>query len=197
MTGWSQSGTLITIRPKPVAASRRKHSGRVSSSISVASGLAGRGASIAEPSKRVGSAGGGIYAWAANTVGETSRPPTDGKWQPFNLALLDQALKDGRPVVVDWGANWCINCRVLEARVLRAGAVEEAFLRSNAVLLRADETVENPPTTLLNSELGGQSIPVLAIFSPGRPVRPVVLRDNYSAQRVVEELQKAGVGKGF
>jgi hypothetical protein len=48
----------------------------------------------------------------------------------------------------------------------------------------------------LNRELGGQSIPVLAIFSPGRPLTPVVLRDNYSKERVMAEVEKAGSRKG-
>lgn len=154
-------------------------------------------------------AGAGLYVWGTNTLrAESGAPAAAGvnsvrlpdaasaTWLPFNVAIMDQALKDGRPVVVDWGANWCINCRVLEARVLRTGAVEDAFMRSNAVLLRADETVENPPTAFLNRELGGQSIPVLAIFSPGRPLTPVVLRDNYSKERVMAEVEKAGSRKG-
>jgi thiol:disulfide interchange protein DsbD len=110
------------------------------------------------------------------------------------VALLDDALKSGRPVVVDWTANWCINCKFLEARVLRTSPVEEAFAKNNALLMKADETEDNPPAALLNRELGGESIPVLAIFSPGRPNAPVVLRDNYGGEKVIGELEKAKGG---
>ena len=112
-------------------------------------------------------------------------------WLPFNLALLDQAIKDGRPVLVDWTADWCINCRVLEAAVLSRADLRHAVISQNAVLLRADLSQENPSATALNEKLGSQSIPVLAIFAPSRPNEPVVLRDSYSASRVIREIELA------
>jgi thiol:disulfide interchange protein DsbD len=133
----------------------------------------------------------GLYVMASRYVREIPRNVDDGAWRPFNVALLDDALKSGRPVVVDWTASWCINCHALEAFVLNTGGVNEAFVKSNALLLRADLSTDNPPATLLNRELGGEAIPVLAIFSPGRPREPVVLRDSYSSQRVIEEVGRA------
>jgi thiol:disulfide interchange protein DsbD len=105
--------------------------------------------------------------------------------------LLDAALKQGRPVVVDWTAEWCINCRSLEAFVLSTQAVQDGFRNRRAVLLRADLSVDNPPASRLNEKLGGQAIPALAIFAPSRPETPVVLRDNYSPTRVINELNNA------
>jgi len=129
----------------------------------------------------------------ARLGGETAvipeKPTT--QWMPFNVALLDAALKEGRPVVVDWTADWCINCRTLDTFVLSTEAVQKAFVDNRTVLLRADLSSDNPPATALNSKLGGQAIPVLAIFSPSRPYEPVVLRDKYSRDRVVSELQAA------
>ena len=112
-------------------------------------------------------------------------------WLPFNTALLDAALKQGRPVVVDWTADWCINCRSLEAFVLSTQPVQTAFRDQNAVLLRADLSLDNPPATRLNEKLGGHAIPVLAIFSPSRPENPIVLRDSYSPSHVIDELKNA------
>jgi suppressor for copper-sensitivity B len=114
-----------------------------------------------------------------------------GEWLPFNVALVDEALKDGRPVVVDWTADWCPNCHALEALVLSREAVQQAFAGRNAVLLRADLSADNPPATALNHKLGGEAIPVLAIFSPSRPTEPVVLRDSYSQARVIGEVTGA------
>jgi thiol:disulfide interchange protein DsbD len=112
----------------------------------------------------------------------------NGEWMPFNIALLDEALKQNRPVVVDWTADWCINCRVLEAAVLEREEMKKTFLARNVLLLRADLSEENPPATALNKKLGGEAIPVLAIFKPGLPTSPVVLRDSYSTTRVTAEL---------
>ncbi len=120
---------------------------------------------------------------------------TNGQWVPFNVALMDAALKNGRPVVVDWTADWCINCRSLEAFVLSAKSVQDGFHDSRAVLLRADLSEDNPPATAFNEKLGGHAIPVLAIFSPARPLEPVVLRDSYTPGRVVAELNNSRPGK--
>ena len=143
--------------------------------------------------------GAGVYAAAKRIT--PIRPPMNpsgtallpdksgGEWLPFNMALLDEALKQGRPVVVDWTADWCINCRVLEATVLDREETMRTFIARNAVLLRADLSQENPPATELNRKLGSEAIPVLAIFKPGQPYSPVVLRDSYSVSRVVGELR--------
>ncbi|HVT79972.1 MAG TPA: thioredoxin family protein, partial [Phycisphaerae bacterium] len=97
----------------------------------------------------------------------------------------------GRPGVVDWTADWCINCQVLDATVLSREETQQAFAKSNALLLRADLTSDNPAATALNKKLGGEAIPVLAIFSPARPDKPVVLRDTYSRDRVIAEIEAA------
>ncbi len=130
--------------------------------------------------------GAGIMTLAANAA-----RPADGRWVPFNVALLDKALKDGRPVVVDWTADWCINCQAVDVAVLSREETQKAFVDSNALLLRADLSEDNPPATELNRKLGGEAIPVLAIFSPSRPEQPVVLRDIYSQARVIAEIQAA------
>ena len=49
--------------------------------------------------------GGGIFLLAQSTASSDT-----ARWLPFNVALLDQALEQGRPVVIDWTAEWCINC---------------------------------------------------------------------------------------
>jgi hypothetical protein len=59
------------------------------------------------------------------------------------------------------------------------------------LLLRADLSTDNPPATALNRKLGGEAIPVLAIFAPARPFQPVVLRDSYTQARVIEEVDRA------
>jgi thiol:disulfide interchange protein len=117
---------------------------------------------------------------------------SDGKtWLPFNMALVKESQRQGRPVVIDWTADWCINCRVVEATVLDSEAVQRTFVERNAVLLRADLTNTNRPAETLNQKLKGQSIPVLAIFSPSKPTRPVVLRDLYSGKDVTDAVKLA------
>ena len=77
------------------------------------------------------------------------------KWVPFNMALLQEGLRQGRPVVIDWTADWCINCKVVEARVLNSDEVRRAFREHKALLLRADLTGANEPAKLLTVNCRG------------------------------------------
>ncbi len=113
-------------------------------------------------------------------------------WERFNMKALDRGLKEKRVVVVDWTANWCINCRVVEATVLHSAAVQKEFREKHVLLLKADITAGNPVAEKMLEKLGGRSIPFLAIFSPEKPTRPVVLRDWYSRERVMGEVERGG-----
>ncbi|MGC8561354.1 MAG: protein-disulfide reductase DsbD family protein, partial [Phycisphaerae bacterium] len=115
-----------------------------------------------------------------------------GHWQNFSLGRLRAALKAGHPVVLDFTANWCVNCKFVKATVLDNPTTRENFNRARAVLLRADLTTQNPVAQSLLVKLGGRSIPFLAIFSPRSPFRPEVLRDLYSIGDVAHALQTAG-----
>jgi thiol:disulfide interchange protein DsbD len=126
----------------------------------------------------------GLIRWATPTPGVLA-------WQPFSIAALDAGLASGKPVVVDWTATWCINCRAVEAGVLDSARVQQAFRQQGAVLLRADITDHNPAAEALLAKLDGRAIPFLAIFSPEAPLQPTVLRDLYTRERVISELKQA------
>ncbi len=130
----------------------------------------------------------GALFYLAKPVADTA---TEQKWQPLSIKLIDDALAAGRPVVVDWGADWCWNCIVLEKTVLSAEDVQKHFADKNTLLLKADLSHSNPLGEDLLARLNTRAIPALAIFSPKDPLRPVVLRDGYTRQRVKDELAKA------
>ena len=111
--------------------------------------------------------------------------------EPFTPAALQSALAEGRPVVIDWTATWCINCRFVEATVLDSDPVQKSFRDKKVFFLRADISTSNPPAEELLEKLGGRSIPFLAIFSPKRPSEPVILRDLYTRDRILRELEAA------
>lgn len=59
-------------------------------------------------------------------------------WQPYDAAVLSEAAKDQRPVVIDFSADWCLPCKELDHRTFSQPEVIEA---ARAVLpLRADLT---------------------------------------------------------
>ena len=66
-------------------------------------------------------------------------------WQPFSLEKLKQvAVDEGHTVLVDFSAEWCINCKFFEKTVLHTKAVEQAIARAGAVTMYGDYT-KYPP----------------------------------------------------
>lgn len=56
-------------------------------------------------------------------VSGITRQPTDDRWQtvtePAELdRILEESKNAGQPVLVDWYADWCISCKVIEHEVL-------------------------------------------------------------------------------
>ncbi|RWU27024.1 protein-disulfide reductase DsbD [Pseudomonas alkylphenolica] len=83
---------------------------------------------------------------AAMRVESNAPVATQADWRTITTpAALDSALAqakaDGKPVVLDWYADWCISCKVIEHEVLTAPAVKQQL--QGYTLLRFDITESN------------------------------------------------------
>ncbi len=129
-------------------------------------------------------------ASAATNAGDPhSRTFQVNRWQPVTLGRMDAALRAGHPVVVDFSAPWCINCKFIKATVLDAPAVREVYAQSGTVLLSAD--IDRPVPKAIWLKLGGRALPYLAILSPQRPMSPEILRDIYTQRDVIRDIHAA------
>ncbi|MDN7140188.1 protein-disulfide reductase DsbD [Pseudomonas sp. JQ170] len=80
------------------------------------------------------------------TAGAQPLSAAQSDWQTITTpAALDSALalakEAGQPVVLDWYADWCISCKVIEHEVLAAPAVKNQLIGYK--LLRFDITQSN------------------------------------------------------
>lgn len=116
-------------------------------------------------------------------------------WLPFSMALLGQETALNRTVVVDFTADWCATCKILERTVLNTQKVREFVDANQLVMLMADWTTPNPEIDTMLQKLGSEQIPVLAIFPAGRPNQPIVLRGGYTQTTLLEKLGEAGASQ--
>ncbi len=146
---------------------------------------------------------GAAIAWAWNQTPSADASPTpghaeagDGPWQPFTRESFDQARASGKVVVVDFTAEWCINCKVLEASVLKPEPVASQLSSAGVVTFKADLTSRKAPGwEMLQKTLGRQGIPLLAIWGPGTTgttgdAKPW-LSEFYTATQVMDAIQAA------
>jgi suppressor for copper-sensitivity B len=127
---------------------------------------------------------GGLYRIA--------KAPSDMAWQPFSLERLKQvAVDEGRTVLVDFSAEWCLNCKFFEKTVLHTKPVEQAIARSGAVTMYGDYTKYPPEIDETIKALRANGVPVIAIFPGDTPYAPIVFRGGYRKQDLIAALDRA------
>lgn len=100
-------------------------------------------------------------------------------------------IDEPRTVLVDFTADWCLTCKTLEATVLNAPTVVEALQRDDVVLLKADYTRRPPEVERFLNVLGSKQVPIVAVFSPDNPNSPIIFRDGYTQQMILDALDKS------
>ncbi|MDP7004991.1 MAG: cytochrome c biogenesis protein CcdA [Phycisphaerales bacterium] len=104
--------------------------------------------------------GGGIFGG----IRLTDKGPID--WEYYTPELLAEKLAEGDIVVLEFTAEWCLNCKLLESTVLHSPRVVDAFDADDVSPIKIDLTGNNVSGNELLNELGGLRIPLLIIMGP-------------------------------
>jgi suppressor for copper-sensitivity B len=140
---------------------------------------------------------GAAFAAAVGWFAFTSLVPHDSlvPWQPFSRAELARLSAEGKTVVVDFSADWCLTCKYNLNFVLNTDEVHQAIKANNAVPLLADWTDGSIEIKEMLESLKSNSIPLLAIYPANKPNDPIVLRDVVQRQQVIDAINEAGPSK--
>jgi|YNPBryunderm2012_1023409.scaffolds.fasta_scaffold01522_5 thiol:disulfide interchange protein DsbD len=85
-----------------------------------------------------------LVAWAVMIALPTQKAEGGHiAWQPYSEAALQQAVAEGKPVVIDFYADWCLPCKELEANTFSDPRVVQAF--EGIVAMKADLTRDDSP----------------------------------------------------
>lgn len=130
-----------------------------------------------------------IRTEAATATAEQSGGWVRGAWVNYRPGLADRARKEGKIVVLDFTAEWCINCKTLKAAVLDVDPVRSAFDADDVVLIEVDLTSRRAPGWELLRSLGQTGIPLLTIQGPKQETP--WLSNAYTAPQVLAAMQAA------
>ncbi len=111
-------------------------------------------------------------------------------WKEFSVDELKKAHEQGQNVIIDFTANWCVNCQFNKVTVLHTSKVNSLIKEKKIVTLKADLTRPDPQIESLLEHLGSRSVPFLAIFSGSNPYEPVIMRDIINKKKLVDVLKK-------
>lgn len=116
-------------------------------------------------------------------------PAVAAPWQPFSASSF-RAVLAKQPLLVEFTADWCPSCKVLERTVLTPERLRSAIDRYGVRLIKVDLTRPDPEAQALLRSLGSVSIPVTAVFPQGTlSDSPLVLRDLYTPGQLEDVLK--------
>ena len=102
------------------------------------------------------------------------------------------SIRNQKAMLLEFTADSCPNCKVLEATVLTDERMRKLRARYGMELIRVDLTGVNAYGIRLLEALGSKSIPLTALFPAGEQASsPLVLRDVYTAGTLEDALEKA------
>ena len=117
------------------------------------------------------------------------------RWEPFSIASWDKHTADGKTVLVEFTADWCLNCKVNMKVAIDTDGVRRAADANGVVSLLADYSDMSEEIKQMLEALGSRSIPFLAVFPAGERSKPIVLRDLVTKQQVIDAIEQAGPSK--
>lgn len=108
-------------------------------------------------------------------------------WETWSEDRAARLLTEGKPVYIDFTAQWCATCQVNKKRAYTKEVL--ALMREKGVvMLKADKTNPNPQIDAALEKLGRSAIPVNVLQKPGG--EPMILPEILSPQIVTEALRK-------
>ncbi len=117
---------------------------------------------------------------------------TDLKWEPYNEVQLAKYRSEGKTVMLDFTANWCLNCQINTRVAIDKEGVARLVEENGVVPMLADWTDRSDEIRDKLEELQSNSIPLLVIYPPDPGANPILLRDLLTESQVISALEEAG-----
>ena len=115
---------------------------------------------------------------------------TTSAWNDYSVELEAAAMDSGKVVVMDFTAEWCLNCKALKAAVLDVDPVKSVLVSEDVVPIVVDLTSRSAPGWQRLSDLGQTGIPTLAVFGPGLADGPWIA-NAYTSGQVMAAIERA------
>ncbi len=117
-------------------------------------------------------------------------------WAIYSPASLVAAQAAGKPIIVDFTADWCVNCKEIEHDVFENPAVAPG-LAANFTTLRSDLTKwSSPGPAALEKQYGIASLPTIILLKPdGTEIKTLRITGRLSVADFQNRMKQAQAAK--
>ncbi len=112
-------------------------------------------------------------------------------WRPWSPAAVEAARKEGRPVLVDFTANWCLTCKLNQKTSLEIESVRRKLQKIDAVPLLGDYTRKDPQITAELKRFERAGVPLVLVYPADMTRPPLILPTVLTPGIVLDALEKA------
>jgi thiol:disulfide interchange protein DsbD len=110
-------------------------------------------------------------------------------WQPYDANVIATAQKENRPVIIDFSADWCLSCKILDKTVFSSKQVADLIKQKGVLAIKADTTRMDYPATIALKEIYKEpAVPVTVLLLPGK-AEPIKLPGNLIKNELIKNLQ--------
>jgi thiol:disulfide interchange protein DsbD len=112
-------------------------------------------------------------------------------WERWSLAAVWDARGQGRPVLVDFTADWCLTCQANKKTSLEIPSVRAKLKAINAVALLGDYTKQDAAITAELEAFGRAGVPLVVVYPRDPESPPIVLPEVLTPGLVLAALDRA------
>jgi thiol:disulfide interchange protein len=89
-------------------------------------------------------------------------------WQDYDAAEITKTLDSGKPVLIEFTADWCSSCSIVEKFVYMRKDIGELIKQKGVVAFKGDTTLKSSPATMdLANVYHEPGVPVSVLLLPG------------------------------
>ncbi|MBC8469959.1 MAG: thioredoxin family protein [Planctomycetes bacterium] len=110
-------------------------------------------------------------------------------WQDYDDAVIDNAIAEGKPVLIKFTADWCLSCQAVDKVVYHNEDIAGLIEAKEVLAIKADTTANDNPATLALKNKYNELVPVTILFLPGVE-EPLRLHEIFFTGRLKEILQE-------
>ena len=113
------------------------------------------------------------------------------KWTAWSPEAEREARSAGKPVLIDFTADWCITCKANKRTSIEIESVRAMLKEKGVVAMTGDYTNKDPRITKVLHDHRRSGVPLVLVYSPGEN-KPEVLPVMLTPQIVLDALENTG-----